>query len=207
MRRCERPGLYFQTKFFCNHSQLFSCWSTLRCYVKTLRKDQRIINWKSLDRISTCQLKCMWPRLLRYWDIQTWRVMLCVWGTFPPSVTQITGFFNRLIIRAGRYQESPVSHGHTSHHVSFPFPHCRHAGPSGRDGIFKFKSPLWPWHQLPLTLFEFQSNDASPFFSTDGLPSLMAGPCDHARPPGQLVTQPGDHCALLTVGDLSPAQT
>ena len=69
MRRCERPGLYFQTKFFCNHSQLFCCWSTLRCYVKTLRKDQRIINWKSLDRISTCQLKCMWPRLLTYWDI------------------------------------------------------------------------------------------------------------------------------------------
>ena len=165
MRRCEFQGLYFQTKFFSNHSQLFSCWSTLRCYVKTLRKDQRIINWKSLDRISTCQFKCMWPQssvclhTLRHLNL----ACCFVSGTFP-QLTQITGFHS-LIIRAGRYQEPGLASAVWCHMCHF-HSHTDTQRLRPREGTdFKFKSPLWPSHQLPLTLFEFQSNDAaSPFF-------------------------------------------
>ena len=190
MRRCEFQGLYFQTKFFSNHSQLFSCWSTLRCYVKTLRKDQRIINWKSLDRISTCHLKCMWPRLspphiLRHSEVRS-PVLYLLEHFLGDSNNRIWFSDNQ------GWSLSRARAGVRLSHVSFSFPH-RHRSSGPREGTeFKFKSPLWPSHQLPLTLFEFQCNDASPFFSLPGLP-----PSDGGDP----VTRPGPRA----VGDPPPA--
>ena len=182
MKRCELLGLYFQTKFFSNHSQLFSWWSTLRCYVKTLRKDQRIINWKSLDRISTCQLKCMWPRLsphiLRHSEVRS-PVLYLLEHFLGDSNNRIWFSDNQ------SWSLSRARAGVRLSHVSFSFPH-RHWQSGPREGTeFKFKSPLRPSHQLPLTLFEFQCNDASPFFFSAWSPPIRWwGPCDQARPPG-----------------------
>ena len=207
MKRCELLGLYFQTKFFSNHSQLFSWWSTLRCYVKTLRKDQRIINWKSLDRISTCHLKCMWPRLsphiLRHSEVRSPVLYLLNIS----SVTQITGF-DSLIIRAGRYQEQglvsdcPMCHTHS--HTGTPDPG------RGRSSNLNLPYGQCISSQLPLTLFEFQCNDASPFFSLPGLPPSDGG--DPVTRPGPRAV--GDPPLALrwwplcgpTVGDLSRAR-
>ena len=188
MKRCELLGLYFQTKFFSNHSQLFSWWSTLRCYVKTLRKDQRIINWKSLDRISTCHLKCMWPRLspphiLRHSEVRS-PVLYLLEHFLGDSNNRIWYSDNQ------SWSLSRARAGVRLSHVSFSFPH-RHWQSGPREGTeFKFKSPLWPSHQLPLTLFEFQCNDASPFFSLPGLPPSDGGTL-WPGPPGGWWPSPG----------------
>ena len=192
MRRCELLGLYFQTKFFSNHSQLFSWWSTLRCYVKTLRKDQRIINWKSLDRISTCQFKCMWPQPASvsstYWDISL-NLVCFVSGTFP-QLTLITGFYS-LILIAGRYQRlASVSWCHMCH----PHSHTdtRDPGNGGR-GLISNLNLLYghrincPWPYLNFKAMML----LRPFFHpppSDGGDRGWWG--DQARPPGQLVTWP-----------------
>ena len=115
-------------------------------------------------------------------------------------MTQITGFFNRLIIRAVRYQESPRVTWSQITSCVISIPTLPTLGTRGEGTEFSNLNLLYGHRiQLPLTLFEFQSNDASPFFSaTDGLPSPDGG--DHVTMPGprgQLVTQAGDHCTLL----------
>ena len=209
MKRCELLGLYFQTKFFSNHSQLFSWWSTLRCYVKTLRKDQRIINWKSLDRISTCQLKCMWPRLsphiLRHSEVRSLLFYIC-WNI--SSVTQITGF-DSLIIRAGRYQEQglvsdcPMCHTHSHTGTGTPDP--------GRGRSSNLNLPYGHRINCPWPYLNFNAMMLRPFFHCLVSPHPMVGTLWPGPAPGRLVTLPrpsgGDHCVAPHCWWPLPGQT
>lgn len=88
-------------------------------------------------------------------------------------------------------------------HVSFPFPH-RHSGP--REGTeFKFKSPLWPSHQLttaPDLIWISMQWCFALFFPAWSPLIRWWGPCDQARPRGSwwpssappVVTIVSPHC-------------
>ena len=195
MRRCELQGLYFQTKFFSNHSQLFSCWSTLRCYVKTLRKDQRIINWKRLDRISTCQLKCMWPQRLSPHIETSQPGLACIWNISSTDSNNRISFSDNQswsLSRARFGLGCLVSHAHMCHF------HSHTDTRPGRGHISNLNRLYGHRINCPWPYLNFKAMMLRPFFNRSGSPHPMVGrPCDQARPPGQLVTQAGDHCTLL----------
>ena len=194
MRRCELQGLYFQTKFFSNHSQLFSCWSTLRCYVKTLRKDQRIINWKSLDRISTCQLKCMWPQRLSPHIETSQPGLACIWNISSTDSNNRISFSDNQSWSLSRAR--PRLSGVTCV-ISIP----TLTSDPGRGHISNLNRLYGHRINCPWPYLNFKAMMLRPFFNRSGSPHPMVGrPCDQARPPGAVgdpvlvtIVTPG-HC-------------
>ena len=137
-------------------------------------------------------------QILRHPDLESHALCLGNSSSLGDSNNRI---FNRLIIRASRYQEPPMSHGHTSRHVSFPFPHTRDTRDPPEGTEFSNLNLLYGYRiNCPWPYLNFKAMMLRPFFHCLSLPSPDGGAMWPCPAPGgswwpRLVTIV--HCSLL----------